>query len=289
MRDRRLTRCLICPVLLLAPVAGCQAFHSYRPVAVLAQDAETKKPIPGAEVSITYPVTPAMRAPWFSVGKAGDDGIARLEAAPAGDAGILVTVTVPGYMSQEKNLPVEAVQAIEPAHFFEATERRPPSFVLELWAEPDPVVELILPTDYRGLVKAEIQVQDDAPCPPGQRCFPCVVPPSGVVQMTGPPLLRRVYGADFRARFADGVPLSQQAKGAEVGLWWLRCEGSYQCFLVGTRTEYDAIRRSEQKDGAAESRSTGGKGDGRGRRSRRGNQPPSDASPAGMSPQNSGS
>jgi hypothetical protein len=284
MRDRRLARWLICPALLLATAPGCQALHRYRPVAVLARDAETQKPIPGAEVSISYPLTPPTRAPWDSCGTAGDDGIARLRAAPSGDAGILVRLTAPGYLSEEKNLSVEAVQAIEPAHLFEATDRRPVTFVLDLYPEPGPTVELVVPTGYRGLVKAEVRVQDDAPCPPGQRCFSCVVPASGVVQVTGPPLLRRVYGTDFRARTADGAPLSPRPTGSDVGLWWLKCEGSSQWFLVGTQGEYDSLRRSGPAEGAAESRSPGGKGEGRGRRNRRGNQPPADAGPVGTGP-----
>ena len=79
MRNRRLVRPLIYAALLLALAPGCQVFQSGRPVSVLAVDAETKKPIPGAEVRISYPLTPAYRAPAESSGKTGEDGVAALQ------------------------------------------------------------------------------------------------------------------------------------------------------------------------------------------------------------------
>src|ERR1700733_2519280 len=184
------TRCLIYPVLLLALACGCQTLHRYRPVAVLARDAETKKPIPGAEVQLSYPLTQASLAPYNSRGTTPEDGIVRLRAAPYGDLGVRVEANAPGYMYEEKYLTVAEVQAIEPAHWFEDVDRRPAAVVLELYADPHPTVELVVPTDYRGRIKAQFHIEPDAPCPPGQRCFTFTVPPSGVVQMIGPPLLQ---------------------------------------------------------------------------------------------------
>jgi hypothetical protein len=242
MGHRRPARCLLYPVLLLAAGPGCQALYSYRPVEVLARDAETRQPIPGAVVEISYPLSPTSSAPWNSSGTTGEDGTARLQAAPCGDAGIMVAVRADGYLFNEKNLPTEAVTAAEPGPRFGAGEPRPVHFVVDLYAGPQPTVELVLPVGYRGLVKVEVQVRDDAPCQPGQRCFRYVVPPSGVVQVTGPPLLRCVFCSDFRARYADGTPLGKDAKGQEPGFWWLRREGVYECFFVGTRAEYGRHR-----------------------------------------------
>src|SRR5580704_490058 len=148
-----------CLILVLAFAPGCQVFHPYRPVPVLVRDAETKEPIPGAEVRITYPFTDPELAPWDSVGRSADDGIARLRAAPYG-TGILMEVTAPGRLSEHKDLSADAVGAIEPAGWFESTDRRPASQVIELYAEPRPTVELVVPAGYRGLVRAEIRVQD---------------------------------------------------------------------------------------------------------------------------------
>jgi hypothetical protein len=244
---------------------GCQALYRYRPVPVLARDAETKQPIPGAEVRIYYPLTPASRAPWASSGETGPDGVARLRAAPCGDAGARVEVTAAGYLFEGKDLPDERVQAGAPVD--------PGPFVLELYAAPRAAVELVLPTDYRGRVKAEVLAREDVPCPPGQRCFRCDVPPSGVVQVVGPPLLRRLLPPDFRARYADGTPLSAEARDAQLGFWPLACESGYQVFLVGTRAEYESARRDYGPGaGPSESQPARGKGGGggRGRRNRGG-------------------
>lgn len=255
--------CLVGPVLLLA-LGGCQALYRYRDVPVLARDAETKQPIPGAEVRIYYPLTPASRAPWTSSGETGQDGVARLRAAPCGDAGARVEVTVAGYLFEGKDLPDEFVQAGKSAG----------PFVMDLYAGPRAAVELVLPAGYRGRVKAEVVVNEDAPCAPGQRCFRYEVPPSGVVRVAGPVLLRRVLPPDFRACYADGTPLSAEAHDDQVGFWPLACEGGYQVFFAGTRAEHDNALRDYRKAGrpavGAPSHGQGG-GGGRGRYGRGGN------------------
>jgi hypothetical protein len=286
MRNRRLARCLIYPALLLATAPGCQVFHVYRPVTIQARDAETKKPIPGAEVRLSYPLTQSSLAPWEAVGTTASDGVVRLQAAPYGEAGILLDVTHPGYMTEQKNYPIEAVKAIEPAGLFESVDKRPVSFVVEMYTEPFPGVELVFPSSYRGTVKVAIKIQEDAPYQPGQRLFSYDVPASGILQVAGPPLLRRVYSPDFRARYADGTPLNRQPQGDEIGFWSLKSAEGYDHFLVGTRAEYEELRRADQKEGEGQNRSSGGKGGGggRGKRNRGGNQSSSDSGQASMSP-----
>ena len=197
MRSRRLDCYLIYPILLLVTAPGCQAFHSYRPATVLVRDAETKKPIPGAEVRLSYPLADPSTAPWQSVGSTTGDGTTQLRVAPYGEVGILLDATIPGYMSEQKTYPLEAVKAIEPLSFFKSPGQHPSSFVVEMYAEPFPSVELVLPNGYRGTVKVGVKIQDDAPCQPGQRLFSYQVPPSGILQINGPPLLRRVFSPDF--------------------------------------------------------------------------------------------
>ena len=273
-------RYLICSILLLAIAAGCQALHSYRPVAIEARDAETKQPIAGADVRISYPLTRPSQSPYDSTATTGADGIARLRAAPYGEDGILVEAAATGYLSEDQSLTVAELQAIEPAHLFEDVNKRPVRLVLDLYAGPRPTIELVVPSGYRGTVKAEVQVRANASCPAGQRSFSYDVPPSGIVQAAGPPLLERVGCADFRIRYADGTSLSGQAVGAEIGFWCLKYEGDSFHFLIGTRGEYDALRPSSNTEDAKPGRSAGGKGKGQGRRNRNGgNQPPADPGP----------
>jgi hypothetical protein len=285
MHMRRLARCVLISVLALAVAPGCEALHQYRPVAVLARDAETKQPIPGAEVRITYPLSQSSWAPLECSRTTGNDGIARLQAAPYGDAGILLEGAAKGYVPEERNLAAEEVQAIKPTHLFEAVDRRPVDFVVELYAEPRPTVELVIPTGYRGQVAAEVQIQDGGPWPRGQRDFSYVVPAGGgPVPVIGPPVLRHVFPLDFRGKYADGTPLSAEAKEQEIGFWWLRTEGRYQYFLVGTRRDYDDYRHASQDEKRERHSEGGGRGEGRGRRGHRGNQSTPDAGQAGANP-----
>ena len=151
-----------------------------------------------------------------------------------------------------------------------------------MYAEPRPTVELIVPNGYRGVIKAEVQVQEETPGPPHQRSFSYAVPASGIVQVPGPPLFGHLAPADFCRRYADGTALSRDAKEPEPGFWWLTYDGQYQHFLVGMRSEFDALRHDYDKKGEAEHRSSGGKGGGKGRRNRGGGQAPADSSSGGM-------
>jgi hypothetical protein len=278
MRERRLAGCLMYSAFLLAVAPGCQALHRYRPVSIEAIDAETKKAIPGVEVKISYPLENSSSAPWESKGTTGPDGMARLKAAPYGRAGIMVEVNAVGYMSEQKYLSIQEVQAIEPAHWFEDVNRRPASFVMELFADPAPAIELLAPVGYRGQIKAKVQVQADLAHVAGQRLFRFAVPASGEVAAIGPPLFQHVAPSNFRVKFADDSPLTFWGKDAEIGYWFLKCEGTTYCFLVGTQRDYDDYRHSLQSSVERPSRGSGSS-EGKGRKGRKGNSPPGDSSP----------
>jgi hypothetical protein len=242
MRNLRFGRYLPFLVCLLAFMAGCQVLYRYRPVPVLVRDAETKKPIADAEVHLSYPLSRDSLAPFDSSERTGPDGIAHLRAAPYGDFGVRLDASAPGYMAEQQNISTEKIQKIEPAHFFETAERRPPECVVEMYAEPRFTVELIVPAGYRGLIKAEVQIQDDIPVPPGQRCFRYEVA-DGFVQVKGPGVLRRIPPPEYHARYADGTPLANEMTLLKVGFRWLRGEGKEHYFVVGTQPEYDMQRR----------------------------------------------
>jgi hypothetical protein len=249
MENRRLAWWRIGVAFLLLG-AGCQSMYCYRPVAIQARDAETKQPIPGADIHIAYPYAPASKSPYESSGTTGPDGVAQLRAAPYGETGVRLEATATGYLSEQKFLPVEAVAAVEPAHFFEKVEDRPVSFVIELYSGATPTVELVVPTGYHGVVKVAVEARDDIPCPPGQRSFRYEVPWSGEVQVIGPSLLSRVVSSDFHAHYADGTPLSPRAKDTEVGWWWLKYDGRCHHFLVGTLSEYNLQHLALEKEEA---------------------------------------
>jgi hypothetical protein len=71
---------------------------------------------------------------------------------------------------------------------------------------------------------------------------------------------------DYRAKYADGTPLPRDAKEPALGLWRSKREGSYDCFLVETRSELDQLSRSDSGDSGERHTSGSGNGGGRGRR-----------------------
>jgi hypothetical protein len=257
-------------VALLAIGAGCMTISRERPLPVQAIDAETKQPIRGAGVQVNYAVSPPAWETWgASSGNTGSDGIARLWAAP-GDAGITVQAAAIGYLSDRRDVTAASVQAIQPVGLFESVNSRPAAVVVELYAEPRPAVELVLPAGFRGQVRAEVLPREDDPAMPGERTFRFEVPPGGAVAVTGPLILKRVFAPDFRLTFADNTPLSRNAKETDVGYWWLKSDGTTQVFFVGTQGEFDTARRALGLDDAKQQRSTqngrGGGGQGGGRR-----------------------
>jgi uncharacterized membrane protein YgcG len=251
------------PVLLFAVAPGCMSLPGDRPLPVQAVDAETKKPIRGANVQIAYPFAPSMWAAHGAAGPTADDGVARLRLAAGDDPAVTLEVAAIGYLPEEKPLPAAAVKALEPPHLFEMTDHRAPAVVVEMYAEPRPTVELIVPPGYRGHVRAAVRIQDDAPTLPGQRAFTYEVPPTGTIDVIGPPILHRVFAPDYRLRYADGAPLTQNARESEVGYWWLKSEGDVQVFLIGVKADYDAAVKSGEATPVGGQRS-GGQGGGKG-------------------------
>jgi hypothetical protein len=280
MQSRRLAWCLFCPILLLAAAPGCQAIHHDRAVTVLVRDAETKQPIATARVTVWDPLIRGPQAPREAVAQTGADGQARLRVAPPGEAGLMVEGAAPGYVYEEVTLPALPAPAAGPAPLFGKSERQSEPVIVELFAEPLPTIELVVPNGYRGLVKAEVQAADEAAPNPSQRRFSFAVSPPEVAVLHGPPLLRRVGPADYLARYADGTQLGPPAENL-AGFHWLKREGEVLVFFVGTRSEYDSIRPSSEPDPEGHRPARGGTGGsgggGRGGRGggRRGNFAPS--------------
>jgi hypothetical protein len=244
--------------------------HRYRPVAVLVRDAETKQPIATAEVRISYPFAGSAFVPSIATASTGSDGQARLQAAPFGD-GLTLEAKAGGYLPETRDLSVLAIERLEPARLFEATERRPADFVVDLYAEPAFSVELVVPSAYRGLIKADVQIDDVAPIAARQRCFRYQVSQLGEVEVKGPALLRRIFPPTFRARYVDGKVLDGEMSLTRVGFRWVQQEGNKHYFVVGTQPEYDSFRRnlvseSSPSEGRSQESGKTGKGGGRHRR-----------------------
>ena len=207
---------------MLAALTGCQ---SYRPAAVLVRDAETGRPIVGAEVRISYPPRRFAVCPRRVRRPSGADGIARLKAAPYGDGGILVNVAAKGYLSEHESLATDEVRGCSHAHWFEDVAKRRESLAVGLLAEPRPYVELVLPSYLRGVVKVTLDIDDKARLTPGQRRFVGNATPLGEAEVAGPPILRHASPVEYRGKFPDGAPLGLPENDHSIGFGWLKSDG----------------------------------------------------------------
>ena len=154
----------------LAPLAsGCMSFHDCRSVGVLVRDAETQKPIPGAEVSLSYPLASSPFAPFGSSGHTGKDGVIHLKAVPDEDSGLRMETAARGYLAEDQRLDVGAIKKMAPAPWYEFTSARPADLVVELYSEPSFYVELVVPVGFRGLIKTSPEIDEKTSCPIGER------------------------------------------------------------------------------------------------------------------------
>jgi uncharacterized membrane protein YgcG len=221
---------------------GCLSFHRERPVAIMVRDAETKQPLPAADVHLSYRARPS-EAPAESSETTKTDGIARLTTTPNGKDPLVIRASAQGYMTESIVKSDEVVEQIEPAGWFESVNRRPVNFILEVYKGPPFSVELAVATGYRGLVKAELRIQDNLSCAPGERRFQYMVEPNGNVIIAGPAQLRHVNPADYQAHYVDGTVLGNHIDVNQVGWRWLKHEGNFEYFVIGTKGDLEMWRR----------------------------------------------
>jgi hypothetical protein len=255
MHARRPARYLLCLVFLFFLTPGCQMFQADPSLAVLVRDAETKKPLPTAEVYLCQRLKQDTVAPCHSSGLTQEDGVAQVRAEAGGEFGIQLQAIARGYLPETLNVTAESLKKIAPAPNPRTSEPRPPDFVVEVYAEPGFTVELVLPPGYRGLIKADIQLQENLATPPGQRCFRFAVSPEGMVRINGPALLRRVAAPDYRARYANGPLLGKAMDAETVGFRWLKGSGGEHFFVAGTQMDYETHHRRlspEETSGSVE-------------------------------------
>ena len=200
---------------------------------------ETQAPIAGARVRI-HPMDGHLPGP--DNGTTGDDGIVRVMANAHDERAIGVEATANGYLMAETFIPAQTVKAIAPSPLLTKDKTREVAFYVDLYAGPRPTVELVVPAGFRGIVKAEVAIAQDVPCPAGQRLFRFPVAADGSVRIAGPTLAERVDATDFHIRFADETPLSPKAHDTELGYWWLRHEENCNYFLVGDKADYTIAR-----------------------------------------------
>jgi hypothetical protein len=252
-------------LLAIGTCGGCQVISRDRPIAVSVVDAETKKPIGGAEVKISYPMSQSGVSLENAVTTAGADGIARSKVASTSDYGLILTASSNGYLPADLNVSSDSVHRIPAPGLFESSDGRPPNYQLELFASPDFAVELTVPTSFRGLIHLKTRFEQGVTFPTGQRTFKYEVPSSDPVELRGPFVLRHVLPVDYVARYPDGTPLPKTPDDLTVGFRWWKSNGDDEFFVVGTKPEIEAYMRSlGSSSGESTGRGAGSGGRGRG-------------------------
>jgi hypothetical protein len=149
--------------------------------------------------------------------------------------------------------------------YFSKDGERAVRYVVELYAAPEATIEFVLPAEFQGIFKAAIQAKDDYPVTPGQRVFVAPVA-DGEVTIVGPPLLRHLNALKYQAKYADGTAIQTRSKGLDIGLWWLKSDGQYQYFFIGSELDYRNVSQSTEHIDQSSHRPSGGGGRGPGRR-----------------------
>lgn len=254
MSNRRLILFLVGLGFLLGASPGCLTTPRSPPVPVpvLVVDAETRAPVAGAAVRLWCPDPRAPGLGKDASGTTGPDGIARVQSAAKEDVGVVLGVTAAGYLAEQKDFRGNGT----------AHDGTPPGVMqVELFAGPRPTVEFVVPNGFRGVIKAEVRVEDP-PAQPGRRAFSFPVGSDGTVQVVGSRVLGLGPGPDYRARYADGAPLTLNPEGLVIGFRWLGYRGDTQFFVVGTHADWNEAHREFVKDDPP-SRGTAAAGQGR--------------------------
>jgi hypothetical protein len=218
-------------LLLLCVSSGCLCFRQSVSATVQVRDAETHQPIPGATVKASYFGPLFYVTPDQTPGTTGKDGMVRLPVVPDDNTLWDLVASAPGYTGG--GLDNEAHEQIR------RSVGKQLSVMIEMYARPDHVVELVVPNDYRGLVFLKQRLVDAGQLPRGQRVLPAVVSPSGVATVQLPSLLE-CRALDVRARFAGGGPIEGAPTKDRVGLHETginTAEGKF--YFVGTQQELD--------------------------------------------------
>lgn len=242
MRNRRLAQRLFCLLFLSCLAPGCQTFRIDQNLTVLVRDAETKQPIPTAEVYLCQRLKADEVAPCRSAAFTEAEGVAQLYAEPGGEHGFQVQAVAQGYLPETIDVPADVLKKKMPLSS-QGTETHPADVTVDVYRGPDFSVELVLPPGYRGLVKADVRIQDNLPLSKGRRSFRFPVSASGEVVVQGPSLLRRVPAEQFRARYGDGPLLDTAIDAQKVGFRWIKGAGNQHVFVAGNQVDYEKLHR----------------------------------------------
>jgi hypothetical protein len=231
---------------ILSALPGC-AVYTLRPVDVVVVDAESGKPVQGAEVGVDYLALFILNRPWPASGKTDSQGKTSLWVANFHDGSENWSASAPDYLpfqsggmgSDSRNrIPCDLV----PPGGSAATGPA----VIHLYRKPAARIMVIVPDGYRGPLKIDLHpVPEFMAKEPGARQFTFSASSNGYVGIQATPILLHL-NRDIEARYANGDPIPQAGPSNPnvIALRYVTTEGNInmqELYVVGTADDKAAV------------------------------------------------
>jgi hypothetical protein len=238
---------LLAGVVLVA-VTGCRQYTSFT---VRVEDAETGKPLRGAQVKASHSI-PNIESYFFGLFPPAEsrditdlDGLARVRMTANAEGSIHgVNAIAPGYLQGAAQVSEEQLRAWTKR---EAKPSKGPDVTVRLYAEPEPRLVLVIPKKYRGLIRLH-EVYSEKLFPAGKRVFDVEVRGPGVHSVEVPVFHHRLRR---EICWADGSPVrvGREPPAGAVGVGWIGQLDSRTIYAVGTREEIQRVVELAQPGG----------------------------------------
>jgi hypothetical protein len=211
------------------------SFRHYRPVTFEVRDAESGAAIPNCKIEVTFPHYMELFAPRSTSGPTGLTGSVKLTVAETKTRTLMISTSAEGYLFEQLSYSGgEFFQYVGNAHF-----------VMPLYKQPAPVIELVLPSGFRGALKVRMKRTDElVQGQPGQRSFTFMVPASGLLEIRATRQLRHML-VRWAARYAEGTRIRSLADSggpiSDHDIALRRIPSPGELFVVGTLRDEQRI------------------------------------------------
>lgn len=187
--------------------SGC-TFYQPRPVTFAVRDGDTGLPIPEASVEATYRTMIDFGLPFASfgprTGKTDSNGDLTLFLDPT-KSSFYLRVYATDYQNpnwQGSSIESPSWHGLKPRGWLSFSD----VYQVQLFRGPMPEADIVLPTDYRGIVVVKFSPESSPPSVPGQRKFTYPASSQGRVEINETALFEssRNFGG-IRARYRNGT------------------------------------------------------------------------------------
>ena len=242
-------------LLLLAVHTGCIAIYTRQNVPLRVVDAETNEPIAGAKVEDRQWAYISMNQPGWAGANSDEQGRLTLRLA-RGLAGAKISdqwrVSAPGYVPWFTHGPLELMLEDRSPVSTSDAARQGVRFLLRLYREPKPRLDVVIPHGYRGPVRIRrIPIGNDVQSPSGQRVYECRVSPPEPFVVRAPRLLY-AFDIEVTARYENGTEIPPPS-GWNIGdanqevAWREVAHDADLLFVVGDFDDWKCATKNRMK------------------------------------------